>query len=279
MKRSAVVVLSAAATCALAFVAGASATTADIHNPGFETAAPFEWSGVGTGGISRDTSRSHSGQATMKLDAVGGGFGAQSNCFTFPAGTAYYLGFWYATETASGNVAAESVNGRVDWFGMANCGGAPLSQPNMTVAATADGAFHFVQVTGTSHGSAVSGLVQLTANCSSSGSGDCNAWFDDVSLDTAAPTAAAVSSFAAQWSHAGADLSWRAPSTAGALGFNVWRGGTKLNRSLIPALSKSYRFRDAAARPGVRYVYRLQLIGLDGARRWVGTAALRAAPA
>jgi serine protease AprX len=100
------------------------------------------------------------------------------------------------------------------------------------------------------------------------------------------PTAVTVSSFAATRTRSGVSLRWVTASEARGLGFDVWRGQSvkgrfvKLTRMLIPArpvpAGGTYRYVDRFARPGRAYVYRLEAVGLDGARRVVATVRVRA---
>jgi serine protease AprX len=100
------------------------------------------------------------------------------------------------------------------------------------------------------------------------------------------PTAVTVSSFAATRTRSGVNLRWRTASVSRGLGFDVWRSPAlqgrfvKLTSALIPArpvpAGATYRYLDRSARPGRAYVYRLEAVGLDGARRAVGTVRVRA---
>ncbi len=75
-------------------------------------------------------------------------------------------------------------------------------------------------------------------------------------------------------------LSWRSGSEADVLGFNVWRGQTKLNRALIAAKRSGkaagapYRFVDRAGKASRNASYRLQGVDLKGKRSWYGSAAI-----
>ncbi|MFN2467641.1 MAG: FG-GAP repeat domain-containing protein [Gaiellaceae bacterium] len=90
-------------------------------------------------------------------------------------------------------------------------------------------------------------------------------------LNTAAPTAVKLADFSARPLSRGVELRWRAQG-AGVLGFNVYRSGARLNRTLIPARGTAYRLLDRGARAGTSHVYRLQAVRLDGTRAWLGTA-------
>jgi hypothetical protein len=78
-------------------------------------------------------------------------------------------------------------------------------------------------------------------------------------------------------------LRWRTSSEAEILGFNVFRGNTRLSRTLIPAKGVGsvahavYRFIDRRVRRGSQYTYRLQAVKLNGTRSWVATAGVRIA--
>jgi hypothetical protein len=96
----------------------------------------------------------------------------------------------------------------------------------------------------------------------------------------ACPTAVRLSSFAAIPSPNGVLLRWRTAAEGGTLGFNVYRRRdgrfVKLNRTVIPSAfaassGHAYSWLDRAAPKGAA-AYRLQAVGLDGTRRWLGAA-------
>jgi hypothetical protein len=81
---------------------------------------------------------------------------------------------------------------------------------------------------------------------------------------------------------AGITLRWRTRSESGLVGFNLYRSDVgKVNRTLIPSVfggttrGHTYSFLDRKARRGLTYTYRLQAVGRDGSRTWLGTAARR----
>jgi hypothetical protein len=86
------------------------------------------------------------------------------------------------------------------------------------------------------------------------------------------PTAARTLAFAARRTDAGISVRWRTASEAGVLGFNLWRGGTRVNQQLITAKASGttrgarYSLLDRSARSGAPYVYRLELVLLGGGR-------------
>ena len=94
------------------------------------------------------------------------------------------------------------------------------------------------------------------------------------------PTAVAVSDFAARRVKRAVILSWRTTAETGMVSFNLYRlggGGTaRLNRRPIPAHAGAtgsgvrYRFVDRSS--GRSRLYRLQVVALDGSRRWGGSA-------
>lgn len=96
-------------------------------------------------------------------------------------------------------------------------------------------------------------------------------------------TAVSLRSFRGLATAQGVELLWRTASERDVLGFNVWRGQKKVNRALVPAKAvrpsggASYRIIDRTARAGKTYTYRLQVVDLDGARSWRGSARVRAA--
>ena len=96
------------------------------------------------------------------------------------------------------------------------------------------------------------------------------------------PTGVELASFAARRAKGGVTVSWRTANERNITGFNVWRAGKKLNRSLIAAkrsgtvAGATYRIVDRKARAGVAYTYRLQAVARDGSRAWVRKAILSA---
>jgi hypothetical protein len=97
------------------------------------------------------------------------------------------------------------------------------------------------------------------------------------------PTAVAVRTASAVRTRAGVFVRWRTASEGQTLGFNVyrvWRGKlVKLNRALIPSVfggtvtGHAYSWLDGRAPWGsTTLAYRLQAVGFDGTRRWVGRA-------
>jgi hypothetical protein len=92
------------------------------------------------------------------------------------------------------------------------------------------------------------------------------------------PTAVTMLSFSARAAAGRVDLSWRTASETGITGFNVFRTGrsgmVRVNRALIEAVGvfgATYRLVDWAARAGVTYTYRLQIVYRDGTRAWYRT--------
>jgi photosystem II stability/assembly factor-like uncharacterized protein len=97
-------------------------------------------------------------------------------------------------------------------------------------------------------------------------------------ITLSAPTAVSVTSVAARRTGSAMVVSWRTASELGISGFNVFRNGRKLNRSLIVARRSgraggaSYRFVDRAAKRGQPSRYRLQIVDLRGKVTWRSAA-------
>ena len=93
-----------------------------------------------------------------------------------------------------------------------------------------------------------------------------------------APTAVTLRSFVARRSSRDVLLRWRTASEAGLLGFNVYRGRTRLARALIPARGgaggSSYSYLDRAAPHGRLLRYRLQAVSANGTPVWSATTPL-----
>lgn len=285
MIRPSSLLLGTALAAALIFVAGASAAPLDVHNPGFEsfsgsTSVPAEWPANGAGTRTRDLTRFHAGIASLKLDTTAGytSFAVVSNCFAAAPNTPYYLTFYYNTTDA----AIDTLNDYVSWYSNAACTTGLGSAINIAPTATVDPGgttWHFTQGSGTSPAGTLFAQVQLGLTCDVGSPNGCVAYYDDVKVDTT-PTAVAVASLSARHTNTGVDITWWAASAGGTLGFNVWRSAsptgrlTKLNRSLIVAQGATYRYRDRTARAGKGYVYKLQVVRLDGSRAWAGTVAV-----
>ena len=104
--------------------------------------------------------------------------------------------------------------------------------------------------------------------------------FSDWAAATSPPTAVKLSRLTAIARPEGIAVRWRARTETGVLGFNLYRSQrarpAKLNRTLIPSVfggtssGRTYAWLDRTARPGVRYVYRLQAVSVDGTRAWLG---------
>jgi hypothetical protein len=115
-------------------------------------------------------------------------------------------------------------------------------------------------------------------------------WVDDVALTEEpppGPTLVKVSSFTATNARGAVAIRWRTAAETSVLGFNVWRfangKGAKVNRAVIRAkaagrsVGAGYRFTDSRVRPGT-YTYRLQAIGQNGRRAWIGSTTVRVSP-
>ena len=101
------------------------------------------------------------------------------------------------------------------------------------------------------------------------GSGVWDTWWARVS---AIPTAANVLSVSARRGPTGAVVTWRTAAESRILGFNVWRGGVRVNGALIRATHSGqargarYRFVDRKALRSS--TYRLEVVDLNGKRSW-----------
>jgi hypothetical protein len=91
------------------------------------------------------------------------------------------------------------------------------------------------------------------------------------------PTAVRLLRFTAARTTGGVVVTWRTASESRLAGFNVWRNGDRVNRTLVPATGRSgtYRLVDRTARRGAT-TYSLQLVGVDGARTWAARAQVHA---
>lgn len=92
---------------------------------------------------------------------------------------------------------------------------------------------------------------------------------DNVTL-VSQTTAVRVTSCTARRSGRSVVVRWRVGADAGILGYELYRGRTRLSRSLILAGGSSYSFRDL--HPGAHPRYALYAVGLDGRRVLVARA-------
>ncbi len=100
------------------------------------------------------------------------------------------------------------------------------------------------------------------------------------------PTAVQVRAFGASAAKGIVRLTWRTASESRVLGYHVWRvrsgRAVRVDRALIAARQAGrvggavYRLVDRGARAGVRYTYRLQVVGQTGARFFAATTSVRA---
>jgi hypothetical protein len=88
----------------------------------------------------------------------------------------------------------------------------------------------------------------------------------------AQPTAVGLTSLTAHREAVGVVVRWRATGDPRTLGFNIYRGGRRLNRALIRSIAaRAYRFLDPRAPGHARY--RLEAVQIDGQSSWYGPAA------
>ncbi|MFN2467363.1 MAG: hypothetical protein ABR521_04425 [Gaiellaceae bacterium] len=262
-----------------ALLAAAGAVGANnAPNPGFEVDCGGDlcnWEGS-SATISRDTTNPHAGTASVHASVTGSRGGPQ-DCFGAGEGT-YDVSFWYRTSDAN----ALGVEAQLAFLPDVNCGVGDTGSATIAAAPiVTDGAWHQVTGTATAGASTHSARLKLATVCAVGPGDPCPAAvqinFDDVVVGTAAgPTAVAVSSFAARRAPRGVVVTWRTGAEAGVLGFDVRRGGTKLNRRPVAARGTaggaSYHFLDGTAPRGRGSLYRLEIVRLDGTRRVVASA-------
>jgi len=253
-----------------------------VLNPGFESQCgilvphPCNWvPDQGTATIDLVTAPKRSGSSSLRVIPSGPGFGgAVSDCISATPG-AYSMSY-YST-FADSRIGA--IWGGVAFYSDASCttlvtGQGVQEWPNFTRDASAGAQWHQAGGTATAPGGTQFAIVYLEPSCATAQcDGASAAYFDDVDLEQLTSTAVRLRSFTAR----GALLRWRTASELDTLGFNIYRGGTKLNRRLIAAKGRGgagagYRFLDRTAQPGAHHRYRLQTVDLDGSRRWVGWA-------
>jgi hypothetical protein len=237
-------------------------------NPTFDqpcAAVPCGWSTT-TGTISTDVPTSHTSGESLLLSGSVQGVVSATASVSAGAGS-YTASVWYRTTDPK----VSAVGLSTSFFGGA--GSPSLSEVE---AAVADGNWHRLELAGFAGPGTQSLTIDLLAFCNAACSGGYQINFDDLSVNggpAAAPTAVTVAALAARRTGTFVSVTWRTRSEVGVMGFNIWRGGQKLNRSLIPARGgqpgRSYRFVDRSNRRTVP-IYRLEVISVSGARSWVG---------
>lgn len=256
-----------------------------VQNPGFEddcSGVPCDWTGATTNNqgdtISRDTSTHFDGSASLAItsddlefnDAI-----ANPNCFAITGPATYNVGFWYrTTDSVVSNVYLSIDAFTSDCSSPRGIGAGSASVE--TLAPVTSGAWTHVTGTLTTSDNAQSATIDLgwVGQIAKTGAVTHTVNYDDVQVQME-PLAVTVASFAARRSAKGVLLRWRTAAEANLLGFNVFRGGRKVNRQLIRAHGSvsgwRYSFVDRHA-PHATLTYRLQALGADGSRRWYGPA-------
>jgi hypothetical protein len=97
-------------------------------------------------------------------------------------------------------------------------------------------------------------------------------------------TAVRLSFFGVDRTRTGARVTWRTVQESGVAGFNLYRAkgktSVKVNKALVrakrsgTARGASYSVVDRAAKSGVAYTYKLQIVERNGKRSWADTAPL-----
>jgi hypothetical protein len=139
-----------------------------------------------------------------------------------------------------------------------------------------------VTVTLTAPDGTQSAWLELAAGCFPVfGCADFDAFIDDVEVVPRTPTAVRVVSLATARTGNRIRIRWRTSSEVETLGFNVYRQHSgrlvRLNPTLIPTVfggttsGHAYSWLDRDAPRGAAR-YRLQAVGLDGTRTWMGAA-------
>lgn len=268
------------AVAALVLASSASAVNV-APNPGFETdcaGVPCGWTG-NSGQATRDTTQKHNGVASLKLatPALPSPSPAQANAQTacintsFPAG-ALPLGYWYRANAGVSGLAMI-----VNAYTAAGCGTGGLGQLQLQPGSVdTSGVWRRVEGSVTLTSPAASVKITLSIGCTTGCTTSKTANFDDVAVGQAPPTAVTLVSFRGTRTARGVRLAWKTAAASHVVGFNVYRGQTRVNRTLIAStrgLTGSYVWLDrTAARTTRSITYRLQAVGLDGTRTWLGSA-------
>jgi hypothetical protein len=275
------IAVSVSAAVAVVAIAAPAASAANIvPNPGFETDCagdPCNWSANTSASIDRVTANPHSGAASMQITTTLSNSGALSDCVNTTASGTVNGSFWY--RTADTDVTAVLMG--VIFYTGAGCTGASTGS-GAGQAPNRDDEWHqlvvgFVIPAGTS--SVGFFLQHQCSPCDGA-----TVFYDDVDFDPT-PTAVTFGSFSATRSSKGVHVRWRTASELHTLGFNLYREQhgklVRLNRRLIPsafpdgARGHAYSWLDrSASMRTARRTYRLQEVGLNGKRSWVGTTAV-----
>jgi hypothetical protein len=247
-------------------------------NPGFETnctGIPCSWDAQPAVTVARDTTAAHAGAASLKVTTTSTLIGAFSTCVTVGPGT-FDAAFWYLTTNANATSARLFVN----WLSSNDCSSGSLASTEIfSNSLVIDPNWHQVTGTMTAPAGTQSARLFLLVGCSTC-TGGVAVNFDDVELGPTT-TAAGLSSFSAHRTSRGVAIRWRSSAETRTVGFNVYRQRhgrlAKLNQALIPANSAGttmgdwYSWVDRSA-PTQAATYRLQAVGLNGMRSWIGTA-------
>lgn len=278
-------IVSIAATLVLLLPAAAGAANI-APNQGFEAncgGAPCQWSARGFQGSAttflHDTWNPHTGGASANL-TVSGRFGSiTSACVPFTGGPISFS-FWYRTTDAN----ATNLQYIPNYSEEPDCSGAFGASDSVFVVPIRDGEWHFSGIRSLTvpQGGPAAILLVLTISCEPCipGGQTAQANFDDVVLETGGPTAVTVDALSARQTRAGVLVRWRTAAEIDVLGFNVYRGRVRLNRTLLPArgtfVGAAYRFLDIAPKRHRDARYRLEAIVRDGSARSLGTVRVTA---
>lgn len=270
---------------ALSMFAPASAKAANlVVNPGFETncaGVPCNWTAAGTDTLTRDTSIFLSGAASLRVHTTTNLNGGAVNlaCIVVAAGV-YDASFWYRTTTSLVNNASFNMR----YFSNSTCDFAFfVNGPSISTVPTPDSQWH--QVAGTfTIPQAGSVLISLFTYCFQSfpdtgcpaAGADIN--FDDVFFGPQVAMAVSFASLSAEPAKAGVRVRWRTAAETSTLGYNVYREvngkRVKANRFMITAHNqvggRTYSFVDRMAPRGKLLRYWIQIVNVDGSRRWYG---------
>ena len=264
---------------AAALVAPSAASAANvIPNPGFEAdcgGVPCSWVGV-DGVTTRDTTNPHSGSASIRL-AIGGGSGAhQATAHSLCTNATISSGLRTVSFAYRATAGVTGLAMTVSLYGNTGCTGG-IAQVSFDVnSVNTSGTWQVVTAGINVPSTAQSFLISLGTGCASGCNGTQATNFDDVVLDSGAPTAATLVSFRACHTTKGVQLTWKTAATPQLAGFNVYRGTKKLNRTIVRSVrgtlgASAFSWLDRSAGHQAHATYRLQAVYLDGTRAWLGS--------
>jgi hypothetical protein len=224
----------------------------------------------------RDTAQKHSGAASLKLTTNTSANPVQatmqSTCVnaSFAAGLVP-VGYWYRATAGISGVAMT-----VNAYANTGCGAGVVQTSFQPGVLDTTGTWQRVSANLNLPSAAQSFKITLANGCNAGCNTARTSNFDDIAVGEAPPTAVTLVSFRGTRTTQGVRLVWKTAAASHLAGFNVYRGQTKVNRTLIAStrgVAGAYAWVDRTiGRSAHGITYRLQAVSLDGTRTWLGSA-------